>query len=235
MRLPDAEAIISKKIKNLYELYSELPKDFHGAVSLIINKEEEKFKGNILIRNGTIVCVTVENLDTKETKYGESALEDIKKMSSVYECNADVYSLDETTMNSLIDSNKLALVKTPIRSQITKTELDEEFNKLDEEWKSLEKEWERIRTYKDGRNVNEIKSEIETKGKDEKLDIKPKMIRNIKLIDKIRLLKFPRASEIINLFDGTRTLREICVELNINNNEIIPLLDELRRRGYIKE
>ncbi|OYT41547.1 MAG: hypothetical protein B6U86_02075 [Candidatus Altiarchaeales archaeon ex4484_43] len=120
----------------------------------------------------------------------------------------------------------------------------EEIGKLDEEWARLEDEWKKLESIKD-LSVEQEEAEKrapEAEKKAEELaveDLKvlksnPKLLKNIGFTDKLRFLKFPHASSVIQLMDGKKSVGEIAEELNIDKRSIIDLMKELKKRGYIQ-
>ena len=71
-------------------------------------------------------------------------------------------------------------------------------------------------------------------GDSDALNSKPEIDKNIKFTDKIKILKYSSSSEIIKLLDGSRTIRDVCIELDKGPDEVIPLVEELREMRYIK-
>ena len=137
--------------------------------------------------------------------------------------------------------------------------LDEEWKSLEDEWETIRLFDSNTPEKSNGKKkVSEEKSKTPTKTAPEEkkkplkkpedkpkekestedgdmLDKKPKLKKGIKFTDKIKLLKYSGSSEIIGLLDGEKTIREICIELDKEPDEVIPLVDELKNIGYIQE
>ena len=275
MDLPRGKRIISEKIANLEAVYKKLPEDFRGVIRIFMKFEGRLHRGDILIDDGNILGVSLDDLDRSISSYGEGALEEIKNKASKSIGDVDVYKFGEIEMSLAIDSNERILFRHVIpldRLWVEKVVVEEkkrreeeerrkreeeekkrreeesiekwreELGKLDEEWARLEKEWKKLESIKDLSVEQEAEKKApEAEKKAEELaeeDLKilksrPKMLKSIGFTDKLRLLKFPRASNVMGLMDGKKTVEEIAEELNIDKRSIISLIKELRNKGYI--
>ncbi len=275
MDLPRGECIISEKIANFEAVYKKLPEDFRGVIRIFMKFEGRLHRGDILIDDGNILGVSLDDLDNSTSSYGEEALEEIKNKAPRSIGDVDVYKFGEIEMSLAIDSNerilfrhvipldRLGVEKVVVEEKKRREEEErrkreeeekkrreeesiekwrEELGKLDEEWARLEKEWKKLESIKDLSVEQEAEKKApEAEKKAEELaeeDLKilksrPKMLKSIGFTDKLRLLKFPRASNVMGLMDGKKTVEEIAEELNIDKRSIIDLIKELRNRGYI--
>ena len=131
--------------------------------------------------------------------------------------------------------------------------LRKELEKLELEWKKLEKEWKKIGLKEELLSVEEEKEKEkkEDESREEKakedtkeekdesdesvLSYKPTLKGPIKFTDKIRLLAYPGAFDVIKLMDGNHTVKEISTSLGKKPEDIIKLVSELRKSGYIAD
>ena len=268
MDLPRGKRIISEKIANLEAVYKKLPEDFRGVIRIFMKFEGRLHRGDILIDDGNILGVSLDDLDRSISSYGEGALEEIKNKASKSIGDVDVYKFGEIEMSLAIDSNERILFRHVIpldRLGVEKVVVEEEkrmgeeerpggeesiekwmeeIGKLDEEWARLEDEWKKLESIKD-LSVEQEEAEKRAPEAEKKAgglaeeDLKvlksnPKLLKNIGFTDKLRFLKFPRASSVIQLMDGKKSVGEIAEELNIDKKSIIDLMKELKKRGYIQ-
>ncbi|RLI90815.1 MAG: hypothetical protein DRO89_05130, partial [Candidatus Altiarchaeales archaeon] len=261
MDLPRGERIISEKIANLEAVYKKLPEDFRGVIRIFMKFEGRLYRGDMLIDDGNILGVSLDDLDKSISSYGERALEEIKNKASKSIGDVDVYKFSEIEMSLAIDSNerilfrraipldRLGVERVVVEEERKKEEEEsiekwrEELGKLNEEWARLEEKWKKLESIKDlpVESIKDLPVEQEAGKKAEELageDLevlksRPKMLKGIGFTDKLRLLKFPRASNVMKLMDGKKTVEEIAEELNIDKRSIIGLMKELKKRSYI--
>ncbi|RLI91738.1 MAG: hypothetical protein DRO65_00985, partial [Candidatus Altiarchaeales archaeon] len=117
--------------------------------------------------------------------------------------------------------------------------LRKELEKLELEWKKLEEEWKKIGLKEELLSVEEEKEkekkEDESREDESVLSYKPTLKGPIKFTDKIRLLAYPGAFDVIKLMDGNHTVKEISTSLGKKPEDIIKLVSELRKSGYIAD
>jgi len=115
---------------------------------------------------------------------------------------------------------------------------NEELSKLEEEWKKLEEDWKELKS----EDIIESEKEQDRKEKsapDDKIDDKilkstPKLKKNINFADKIKLLRLPGASTILDSIDNKKTVREIIDKLDMDEKTIINIVKELHKMNYIE-
>jgi len=351
MDLPRGKRIISEKIANLGAVYKKLPENFRGVIRIFMKFESRVHRGDILIDDGNILGVSLDDLDKSISSYGEGALKEIKNKAPQSMGDVDVYKFGEIEMSLAIDSNERVLFRHAIpldrlgvgevvveeerkekeeskrkgeeerkeegerkrkeeeerkrkeegekkrkeeeerkrkeegekkrkeeeerkrkeegekkrkeeeerrrRGEEERKEEEEkkrkekesieewrkELGKLDEEWARLEDEWKKLESIKDlsveqeaEKKVPEAEKKVEELTEEDLkvLKSKPKLLKSIGFTDKLRLLKFPRASNVMELMDGKKTVGEISEELDIDKGSIIDLMEELKTRGYIQ-
>jgi hypothetical protein len=117
-----------------------------------------------------------------------------------------------------------------------------ELGKLDEEWGKLEDEWKKLESIK-GLSIEEggaakapaVARPEELSGEDKAvLGSKPMVVKSIGFADKLRLLRFPSASNAVGMMDGKKTVGEIADALKIDKKVLADLVKELTKRGYVK-
>jgi hypothetical protein len=117
-----------------------------------------------------------------------------------------------------------------------------ELGKLDEEWGKLEDEWKKLESIK-GLSIEEggvakapaVARPEELSGEDKAvLGSKPAVVKSIGFADKLRLLRFPSASNAVGMMDGKKTVGEIADALKIDKKVLADLVKELNKRGYVK-
>jgi hypothetical protein len=117
-----------------------------------------------------------------------------------------------------------------------------ELGKLDEEWGKLEDEWKKLESIK-GLSIEDggvakapaVARPEELSGEDKAvLGSKPAVVKSIGFADKLRLLRFPSASNAVGMMDGKKTVGEIADSLKIDKKVLADLVKELTKRGYVK-
>ncbi|OYT41546.1 MAG: hypothetical protein B6U86_02070 [Candidatus Altiarchaeales archaeon ex4484_43] len=111
MDLPRGECIISEKIANFEAVYKKLPEDFRGVIRIFMKFEGRLHRGDILIDDGNILGVSLDDLDNSTSSYGEEALEEIKNKAPRSIGDVDVYKFGEIEMSLAIDSNERILFR----------------------------------------------------------------------------------------------------------------------------
>jgi hypothetical protein len=117
-----------------------------------------------------------------------------------------------------------------------------ELGKLDEEWGKLEEEWKKLESIKglsveDGGAAKAASAArpVELTSEDKTvLSSRPAVVKSIGFADKLRLLRFPSASNAVAMMDGKKSVGEIADSLKIDKKVLADLVKELSKRGYVK-
>ncbi|HDH41658.1 MAG TPA: DUF2226 domain-containing protein, partial [Candidatus Altiarchaeales archaeon] len=158
MDLPRGKRIISEKIANLEAVYKKLPEDFRGVIRIFMKFEGRLHRGDILIDDGNILGVSLDDLDRSISSYGEGALEEIKNKASKSIGDVDVYKFGEIEMSLAIDSNERILFRHVIpldRLWVEKVVVEEKKRREEEERRKREEEEKKRREEEERRKREE--------------------------------------------------------------------------------
>lgn len=133
--------IIPKNEKNFYEICNSL-RNFNGVMRLFGKFSGEFYAADLLIHDGFIIAITLENLEKGEIYLGNNALTEIKeKFIKSASGRLDLYQLDENDLEKVRKDNLNAILKEKIAiEKIGMRITPHEPKKIKEvEWKKEEK------------------------------------------------------------------------------------------------
>ncbi|HIE33575.1 MAG TPA: DUF2226 domain-containing protein [Candidatus Altiarchaeales archaeon] len=131
--------------------------------------------------------------------------------------------------------------KPPEKKGIIKDEKkwNEELSKLEEEWKKLEEDWKELESMgiietEEKQDKKEKSTRDDKLGESKVLNSVPKLKKSIGFTDKIKLLRLPGASTILDNIDNKKTVREIIDKLGMDKKTAINIVNELKKMAYIE-
>jgi len=265
MKLPVSKRVWSGAIKDLANVCKKYSSGFTGGITILSAISGRLYQSNVLVSNGYVFAASHESIDGRISLKREDALKAIADSLAKGIGHVTIYEYDKSVFDDVLAKNpefkfprELSMdlflrvlsgeeVKPEVEKPEVKPEelefdtesLRKELEKLELEWKKLEEEWKKIGLKEELLSVEEEKEkekkEDESDEDESVLSYKPTLKGPIKFTDKIRLLAYPGAFDVIKLMDGNHTVKEISTSLGKKPEDIIKLVSELRKSGYIAD
>lgn len=115
MNLLKGRHIKPRDTLEFHKVCGELQKDFTGAMRLMSKMHGHILQADVIIKEGSVVAASLEDLTAGKVVGGDPALEGIRTRLANTRGHLDVYEISENDINQTIMDNQRTLLKNPVR------------------------------------------------------------------------------------------------------------------------